>query len=152
MTGRRVRLLFGGAAMAALLPVLSACHVGPHPKSGAGEALDVCSGLKTYNTLGEPVLADRKSVLTYLDAVHRVFGRIDTKNNYTDLNGKKQPAPVTVVGNLGVVGTAYDSLHHQLAATVEPSLVKAAVVNFTASPSFNSADTALELWANNNCG
>ena len=149
---RRMRALIGSAAMATLLPALSACHVGPHTKSGAGEALDVCAGLKTYNTLGEPVLADRKSVLTYLDAVHRVFGRIDTKNNFTDLNGKKQSAPVTVVGNIGVVRTAYDGLHRQVAATADASVINTAVVNFTASPSFNSADTALELWANNNCG
>jgi hypothetical protein len=138
-------------AMAAAAPLLSGCRIGPHAKSGAGEALDVCSGLKAYNTVSEPALTQPRSVLAYVDSVRRVLHRIDLKSQYSDINGSKRPVPQVVADDLGAERSAYDGLRQRVASTADPSLLRTTVTDFTGSSAFSSADTALELWASNNC-
>jgi hypothetical protein len=146
--GRSLGLAVGcGVAML----LVSGCHVGPHPKSGAGESIDVCSAMSDYNALTEPDVTDRSALIDYLAAVQRIFGRVDKKADYSSIDGTKTAVPSQILTTVAADNAAYAAEAKLVTAASTPVALHTAVQTFTTSTGLSSADTELELWATSNC-
>ena len=139
------------AAAAALTAVVSACHVGPHAAAGAGDSVDVCTGVREYNALAEPVASSRTSVQGYLTAAQRIFQRIDTTIHYHSVNGAKREVPAQVVTLVGTERGALLKEAASLGGTGSPAALRANEAAFTSAGDYAAADTGLELWVSGNC-
>lgn len=127
------------------------CKVGATPKTGAGESTDICSAYRQYNALRPPVTSDVTDVKAYVTSAERVLHRIDRKMSYHNLSGHRSHVPPTVLQQVGDVKQAYAALQVEVRSINDKPQLAEVVQRFSGSASFESADTAVELWIRSNC-
>lgn len=137
-------VVLGGAA---------GCKSSKNTAVGAGEDVDICTGIDIYNGLSEPNQTDKKAVVAYLESVDRVLGRIKDDKKYKSVKSNaEQKPPATILGTLETIRGSYDFLRKGVADTQTPEQLKGALSAFSSStPAFEAADSALEIWVSGEC-